>query len=112
MVIEFTYRQCTISAAAIHGIRRAAGAPHFFSGDANTFPAGGRRNSAADRSKRNHEIGMSAQNSLTVDTTRRTWANNRLLNVTKSNAPAEGVSMLSTCSFAKQHIYLLIWVIC
>jgi len=34
---------------------------------------------------------MSAQNSLTVETTRRTRANNRLLNVTKSNAPAEGV---------------------
>jgi len=39
-----------------------------------------------------YEIGMSAQNSLTVDTTRRTRENNRLLNVTKSNAPVEEVN--------------------
>jgi hypothetical protein len=50
---------------------------------------------------------MNAQNSLTVDTTRRTRADNRLLNATNSNATAEGVSIFSACSFAKQHI--LIW---
>jgi len=38
---------------------------------------------------------MSAQNSLTIDTTHRTRANNCLLNLTKSNAPTEGVSIFS-----------------